>query len=492
MKKVIILTILSLTNVVVYAQSIDYQQRFKDAVAQLDSCRECAVEQLLEIKSASYAPEEVRLNSTIVLANISANVGDIESLNALTNDIEQYIAQHPDDKKVVETLDRLKGYRTELSKQQESFRDRLVGTWVTAEVDNWTGGGAPRKVIEIRRSADGELSATIYSYAGKSVIPEETNNIDIDGAHKKIGIHLGTERMEKANTEYAQALMNQVRQNASESAATKARTGYSDWSKDFSNIFLTVMAKKATIAKSSYTLTDYLLKELAPNILFGKYYYEFINENSEGKKAKVHSVRDLYLYRITNEDSIVFSCSRKYGYWPVLLNDHFEDYKTVKKKFPKGEKMSVEEYNLKAYERLRNKIMKNVGDLDKADVEWVTGELEYGPQGYSWNDGYYVANYRDAMDNKYSYDEKYKGPYKHKRPWIKLSGYVSGVYYLTEWQFTMHDYWKGFKREENFKEYLDLIKDFYGSGVPKYFKMKSDIDSKKKKKNKKEEEEDEE
>ena len=482
MKKVSLVLALFLISIIAWSQNVDYKQRFEDAVAQLDSCQECAVQQLLEIKAAQYAPEIVRINSTIVLANISVNTGNIESLDVFLKDIEQYLSQHPENVVVSSTLERLKGYRRELSQQQESFRDRLVGTWVTAEV----GGrhiyveeeGAPAKVIEIRRSTTGELTAISYSYADKRFPPQETNNIDIDGAHKLIGIHLGTERMEKADTEYAQALMNQVRQNASESAATKARTGYSDWSKDFSNIFLTVMAKKAAVAKSSYNLTDYLLQELTPNILHGKYYHEFKEERSDGKTIKDQSVREFYLYRIIPKDSIVFACDD--AYWIVRLNDHFEDYKTIKKSFKKGEKLSREELNLKAYTKLRNKIMKHVSDLDKADAEWVTGELEYGPQGYSWNDGYYVANERDAMNNKYSYDEKLKGPYKHNRSAIPIAGGWGWSMWKFAWELTMHDYWKGFKREDSqYVECFDYSKDFYGSGIPKLFKMVSDKENRK-------------
>lgn len=71
-------------------QPIDYQQRFKAAIAQLDTCQECAVEQLLEIKKAAFVPDLVRLNTTIVLANICVNKGDIESLDNLLSDIVQY------------------------------------------------------------------------------------------------------------------------------------------------------------------------------------------------------------------------------------------------------------------------------------------------------------------------------------------------------------------------------------------------------------------
>ena len=133
MKKILVFFALLLTSDLIWAQSVDYQQRFKDAIAQLESCQECAVQQLLEIRSAQYAPEKVRINSTIVLANISVNTGNIESLDVFLKDIEQYLSQHPENVVVSSTLERLKGYRRELSQQQESFRDRLVGTWVTAE-----------------------------------------------------------------------------------------------------------------------------------------------------------------------------------------------------------------------------------------------------------------------------------------------------------------------------------------------------------------------
>ena len=88
-------------------------------------------------------------------------------------------------------------------------------------------------------------------------------------------------------------------------------------------------------------------------------------------------------------------------------------------------------------------------------------------------------------NNKYSYDEKYKGPYKHKRGGVMISGNLfSGIYFVYDWEFTMHDYWKGFKRNDNFKECFDFAKEFHGSGVPKYFKMKSEEDVKKDKKKK--------
>ena len=454
------------------SQSINYQQRFKDAIAQLDTCQECALKQLLEIKAAQYAPEITRINSTIVLANISVNSGNIESLDVFLKDIEQYLAQHPDDKDVSATLKRLKDNRSELSKLQETFRDRLIGTWVTAEAND---DALPIKVIVIRKSDNGELTSIFYNYLGRKNPPTETKNIDIDGTNKMIGIHIGTDKEKKADTEFAQSLMASVRQNAQESAATKARTGHSDWSKDFGNIFLTLMAKDAAVSSTTHNLAEYFLKELTPDILYGKYFCEYWWERSDGKEEKTYTrVRELYLYRITPEDSITFAC--KDGYWITRLNKHFVDYKTIKKSI----KMSLEENNINAYSKLRAKIIKNVGNLDEVHAEWVTGELEYGPYGYSWNDGYYVANEEDAINNKYSYDEQYKGPYSRDDYWWGAS-----------WDMTIHDYWKTFDRKDSYKEHFDFEKRFRGSGVSKYFNMRSEKDAKKdkKKKGKKEVEE---
>lgn len=465
-------------SIAIQAQEpVNYKQKFKSAVDVLDSCQECAVQQLLEIKAAQYAPEAVRINSTIVLANVSVSTGDIESLDVFLKDIEQYIAQHPDDKNVSSTLERLKGYRSELGKQQESFRDRLVGTWVTAETKLFYKEGTPATVIEIKKNNDGQFSAISFNYYDKNSTPKETNNIDIDGTHKTIGIHFGVEKVKEANIAYAQSLMNSVRINAMASAEVKARTGYSDWGKDFSNIFLTVMAKKTSIAKSSYAVTDYFLNELTPDILRGKVYYESGEERSDGKKYKDQYVREFYLYRLTPNDSIIFATDK--GYWIVRLNDHFDDFKTIKKNLPKGKKLSLAEYNLETYSKLRNKVMNLVTNLEKPDAEWITGELEYGPKGYAWNDGYYYANERDAMNGNFSYDEKLKGPYKHKDPFLRIRAGFSWVVLWDAWVYTIHDYWKGFKREDNYRDSFDYTKEFYGSGIPKYFKM-VDIGSKNK------------
>lgn len=474
------------------SQSINYQQRFKDAIAQLDTCQECAVKQLLEIKAAQYAPEITRINSTIVLANISVNTGNIESLDVFMKDIEQYLAQHPDDKDVSATLERLKDNRSELSKQQETFRDRLVGTWVTAEayhLRTYPVKGFPFNIIEIKKYDNGEFSATYYYRWDKNWIPAITDNIDIDGAHKAIGIHFGTEKMKKADSEYAQSLMASVQQNAKESAATKARTGHSDWGKDLGNIFLTLMAKNASVSKTTFLLHDYFLKELTPNILFGRYYYEYREDRSDGKYSNPEThVRDIYLYRITPEDSITFVFPHKEGYYACKYNCHFKDFKEYKKQLPKGTKTSEKEVNLEAYAKLRTKIMKHVSDLEESHAEWVTGELEYGPLGYLWNDGYYMAYSVEAKKDTIFYDEKYKGPYLPAK---------KGVFKVFDNLTTIHDYWKTFNREYDFIESPDWY-NIYESGRklditygPIYFKMKSEEDAKKdkKKKGKKEDEE---
>ena len=475
MKKILVFFALLLTSDLIWAQSVDYQQRFKDAIAQLESCQECAVQQLLEIRSAQYAPETVRINSNIALANISVSVGNIEALDVMLKDIEQYIAQHPDNKDVSKTLERLKGYRSELEKQEESFRDRLIGTWVTAEAGHfgWYYKYTPVQVLEIQKSDNGELTATYYPWGSKVDKPKETDNIDIEGSQKLIGIHFGTEKYEKADTEYAQALMNQVRQNASESAATKARTGYSDWGKDMSNVFMTLMAKNATVSKSTYVLIDYFLKELAPNILYGRYYYEYREDRSDGKNTNFQKVRDRYLYRITPDDSIFFATPHNIYYWLSRLNNHFRDIKDINKSLSKGEKISLKEYNSKAYSQLRNKIMKETENLETVNAEWVTNELIYGPKGYSWNDGYYYANEGDAIKGIRSYNENFKGPYRTVNKMVNI------FKRQVDDDWTIHDYWKRFKREDKFKEDFNYEDKFYGSGIPKLFKMVSDKENRK-------------
>ena len=151
------------------------------------------------------------------------------------------------------------------------------------------------------------------------------------------------------------------------------------------------------------------------------------------------------------------------------------DYNDIKSKLPKNEKLSVKDLNIKAYANLRHKIMQYVTALNKEEAEQVTAELEYGPQGFSWNDGYYVADEADATLKKYSYDERFKGLYKRG---------LRGIKTVDNYE-TIHDYWKGFDRNNNFIEYYDFKSKFKESGVPKYFKMKSEIDAKKSKKSKK-------
>ena len=123
--------------------------------------------------------------------------------------------------------------------------------------------------------------------------------------------------------------------------------------------------------------------------------------------------------------------------------------------------------------------MKYVTTLNKEEAEQVTAELEYGPQGFSWNDGYYVADEADATLRKYSYDERFKGLYKRGS---------RGINVVDNYE-TIHDYWRGFDRNYDFVEYYDFKTKFKESGVPKYFKMKKEIDAKNQKKNKKGKEE---
>ena len=413
----------------------------------------------------------MRLNSTIILANVCANVGDIEFFDVLLQEIEQYLAQHPNDKDVATTLDDLRKNRMMLSEQLKGFRDRLVGTWVTAEANDWWAMGTPCEVIEIKKSPEGELKAISYSHYGKKFKPQETKNLDINGENKRINIHFGTEKIKKANTALAQSLMNTVHQNAAASAATKARTGYSDWGKDMGSIIMTALASSAATSSATIALADYFLEELAPNILHGRLYSEYMYSTSNGTESSSQHTRELYLYRIIPEDDIMFSYPHNDGYWLVRFNRNFSDFNNLKKKFPKEEKMSSKKNNMIAYEKLRNKILRYVDNLDEKDAEWVTNELEYGPQGYSWNDGYYVETEADAIENKYSYDEKYKGPYKRNDKWMVVT-----------WIMTIQDYWKGFKREENFKESFNFNQNFRGSGVPRYFKMKDSFDDSESKK----------
>ena len=497
MKRLIIIKIMLCMSLLVFAQenlnvrdtlltekpkaaNSVYQQRFDEAIAQMDTCRECGVEALLALRKEAFAPEIVRLNSTIVLANVCLQEGDAEGLDICLTDIEQYVGLHSDDEEVKETLAQLRKWQTEMLKEQQDFRERLVGTWVTAETSvdllNEKERGYPCHIVDIRYN-----DSTFVAQLDRSLsweYPTFTDNIDIYGAQKRLDIHFGTERKKEANTHKAQSLMNSVRENSQKAADYKARTGRTDHGTDIANIILMSMAKSASVARTYYHFHDLELKEIAPDILKGTWYYECKVERSDGgiDKANHRYVRQTYLYRITPEDTIGFAlpkvCAKKAeknGSYDVC--DYLVDLKQLnkegKKQMPEGRELTVTEWNQNAYARLRAKIMERAKDLDAADAEWVENEMEWGPKGYAWNDGHYATSPALLQDG-YGYDEAYKGPYSRKL------GYG--------WGETIQDFWKMFDRDYDMLVFPNVMKwdktTTSKTVVPKYFIMKSEQDAK--------------
>lgn len=485
-------------------QPIDYQQRFKAAIAQLDTCQECAVEQLLEIKKAAFVPDLVRLNTTIVLANICVNKGDIESLDNLLSDIVQYTTLHSDDTDVAATLHRLQKQRGELLKQQESFRDRLVGTWVAAEVDKL---GLPWLRLSIGR--DSTFWASIQDKSQMSFYLKKdmlfTENIDINGLGKEIILHFGAERNKKSNTFMANIWREMATDNATAVARYKSNTGKTSLDGDITTIMLMSFAKNAAVAKTKYLLLDMQLTEVAPDILRGMVFYEQKTLRSDEKEDETDEkrMRTVYLYRISPQDKIYFSNKNReiesFPYrtkmgWDVLPYDTLtirEQQKDALTK-PDGKNFSIFKFNQISMKKLQSKIMNHIGEIEPDVAERVTGELEYGPQGYAWNDGRYLNGISEIKWDGYNvsstaYDEKYKGPYMRK-----LYTFLPFYSYGSKWDYecamwvTIEDFWKTFERRIDgiyiYPNYKVLEKN---RKIPKYIMMKYDFEAKHPSKSKK-------
>lgn len=460
-----------------------YQQQFNSAVDLLDSNIYGAVQEFEIIRTDSIVPEVIRLNSSIILANICVNQGDINGLRTYKEDIQAYVNLHPEDSTTVDVLERFNYYEYELIQQSASFGERICGLWVSAESDF---EGLPWFMMSIGHDEKGFWSAlhtqsVISDYVrASSYTIISTYNIDINSSSSSIGLHFGRSWEKEARTNLAQSLTASAMQGERDAANYKARTGNYDIGTSLADIILLGIARNAAVAKTTYQLLDVELKELCPDIMKGYLYFQILVDRSDNVEDadNLKIMREIYLYRITPSDSIVFK-SRRYqkevpyishlidakgflGNYPSIDSHDVADQLAFATANSKKGKIDINRFNYFAYNALRAKIYKHLSEIkEDDDVDWVFYDLKYGPLGLGWTDGSFLYSFNlDSIEYDvtgdhnnyiiphYEYREDFRGPYNRiglTTPWFSKAEWLDSKIYLVSYRC----YWMSFKRTPN-------------------------------------------
>lgn len=340
---------------------------------------------LESLASSAQTSDELVFNSSSILGNIAFNARDYNYLTQNISRMEQAAGKLGNSAQLQAAISKLRDRKEMIKGYEVPFRERLQGTWVSAEVDYKR---EPTMFLDImgdsiRINPYKEFTYVEYDKEGnlkeKFRHPEYgTKEIVVLPEQRQVAAFFGYSQLDKGNPMLASAIAAASEQWSgamTRSAAYRNRknpysVGASLSSFTSSAVGMLGMALAASLSESvKYTeLNNIYLTEIVPGIVRMDREYVLIKESSQEGRSEYHYPQSVYLYRITAADSLAFA--------------HYSDkkYKQPYEKDMCGVPFNVE--NVDAYLNVLNSnmadsIAKHREELDK----------RFKSLKYSYNEG---------------------------------------------------------------------------------------------------------
>ena len=279
---------------------------------------------LESLASSEQTPRQVVFNSSSILGNIAFNARDYHYLDSNISRMEKAAQSLGNSDQLRQAISKLQERKELIKGYAVPFRERLHGTWVSAEVDYKR---EPTMFLDImgdsiRINPYKEFTYVEYDKEGnlkeKFRHPEYgTKEIVVSPERRQVAAFFGYSQLDKGNPMLASAIAAASEQWSgamTRSAAYRNRknpysVGASLSSFTSSAVGMLGMALAASLSETvKYTkLNNIYLTEIVPGILRMDREYVEITESSQEGRSEHHYPQSIYLYKITAADSLAFA-----------------------------------------------------------------------------------------------------------------------------------------------------------------------------------------
>lgn len=279
---------------------------------------------LESLASSAQTSDELVFNSSSILGNIAFNARDYNYLTQNISRMEQAAGKLGNSAQLQAAISKLRDRKEMIKGYEVPFRERLQGTWVSAEVDYKREPPMFLDIMgdSIRINPYKEFTYVEYDKEGnlkeKFRHPEYgTKEIVVLPEQRQVAAFFGYSQLDKGNPMLASAIAAASEQWSgamTRSAAYRNRknpysVGASLSSFTSSAVGMLGMALAASLSETvKYTkLNNIYLTEIVPGILRMDREYVEITESSQEGRSEHHYPQSVYLYKITAADSLAFA-----------------------------------------------------------------------------------------------------------------------------------------------------------------------------------------
>lgn len=360
---------------------------------------------LLDLEENQEAPERIRLNATLVLANLYVNLGEADRLQESLLILDDYLQQHPEREDIVEAYRKYEEIYSSLALYGPSFTERMCGLWVSPNCDEY---GIPSIAVYIGQNSTGKYVARIIESCSLAMflstrgIYEEHKTLDLDffGEKRKLQLFFGDEKLRKGDAALAAAgvaATNQLTRSAGQAISAKNRKNTNSVGNaaghaavDLGGVFLQGLFTSMAVEKKYVKILEIDMQETMPDMVSAALRYEYRLQRSDGRNVHEKQERLFNLYKVTAADSIFFttrSYNKKekkrycFGCPANSIIGYSEEQAAILDKLRSvsllQEREDVYRFNQDAYKRLHRKIVDKLTSLPEEDLEKAEKDIAF-------------------------------------------------------------------------------------------------------------------
>lgn len=284
---------------------------------------------LESLASSEQTPLQVAFNSSGILGNVAFNTRDYDYLELNINRMEKTAKSLGNSEQLLRAIAKLKERREIIKGYAVPFRERMEGSWVSAQVNFF---GEPDFFIDIMPDSirinpfKNFYSAISYDKEGnikpKDQFPENgTKEIVESPDRRQLAAFFGYSKLDKGNPMLASAIASASEQfSGSLTRSIAYRNRYKPYSAgatfssvgaDLVGALGMVLAASLSETVNTTTLRNVYLTEIVPGIMRMDLEMIKIVESSQSGTKETHYPRSLYLYKITPADGLIFTSYSK-------------------------------------------------------------------------------------------------------------------------------------------------------------------------------------
>lgn len=276
------------------------------------------------LASSPHSPKPVVVNACYVLGNIAFNARDYHYLDLNINRMKQAAETLAKNRQLDLAIRTLQTRRDIIKEYDQDFKERMQGTWVSAEVGSMLEPLVFLDIMpdSIRRNSSIDNATCYlkvrYDKSGK-VIDEHpefgTKEIVYSADHQQLAAFFGYDKLDKGNPELAVAMAKVGEQWSgamTRSIAVRNRNNSSVkssvgmFTSELGGAMMQALAVKLSETVKYTFLKNFYFTEIVPGVVRLDIEQTDIAESSQKGTSKKINFKSLYLYKISPADSLVF------------------------------------------------------------------------------------------------------------------------------------------------------------------------------------------